>query len=151
MPGAGPDPFPASTIPGLCTTRNPQHAQTLKEAPWPQLLAILGASAEKIMTDLLLDCSLFIRVDAGFGNYIQLTGKPLFDILSAKTEEQGQGHEDRANKAVSKARPPSDIVFARSHMLYCRPTLTTGNKVHFGLSPKRRLQSPPYCAPFVWS
>ncbi|CAK7219207.1 Telomerase reverse transcriptase [Sporothrix curviconia] len=129
MPGAGPDTYPASTVPGLSTTRNPESAQTLKEAPWPQLLAILGASAEKIMTDLLLDCSLFLPVDAGVGNYIQLTGQPLFKILS--TDKVGSA-------AIAKTRQSSDIVFARNRMLYCPPNLASGGRVHFGMGPKRK-------------
>ncbi len=62
------------TVPGLFAVRPTQSVQTLKEAPWPQMLALLGASGEKIMTHLLLDCALFLPVDAGHGNYIQLTG-----------------------------------------------------------------------------
>ncbi|CAK7223034.1 Telomerase reverse transcriptase [Sporothrix bragantina] len=125
MPRTGPETYPASTVPGLSTIRNPQNAQTLKDAPWPQLLAILGASAEKIMTDLLLECSLFLSLDAGVNNYIQVTGQPLFKVFSAKVKGQ------------DKARQPSEIVFARNNILYCRPGLTSGGRVHFGLSSNR--------------
>ena len=51
------------------------HRRALKEAPWPQLLALLGKGGEKVMIDLLLDCSIFTSVDAGRGNYHQLSGK----------------------------------------------------------------------------
>ena len=51
------------------------HVQTLKEAPWPHLLALLGQSGEKMMIDLLLDNAIFVAVEAGFGNYYQLSGK----------------------------------------------------------------------------
>lgn len=133
MPGAVSTTFPASTIPGLSTIRNPQNAQTLKEAPWPQLLAVLGASAEKIMTNLLLDCSLFLSVDAGFGNYIQLTGMPLFNAVSSDAKGR-----QKADKDTVVVKRPSEITFARHCMLYCHPTLTKGSKVHFGLSPRRQ-------------
>ncbi|CAK7222169.1 Telomerase reverse transcriptase [Sporothrix eucalyptigena] len=132
IPGVQVDAYPASTIPSLYTTRTPQNAQTLKEPPWPQLLAILGASAERIMTDLLLHCSLFLPVDAGIGNYVQLTGQPLFSVLSASANGQ-----NKAENSTAKAKPPSEIVFARNYMFYCRPSLTTRDaRVHFGLSPK---------------
>lgn len=47
----------------------------MKQAPWPQLLRLLGKSGELMMINLLLDCSLFLHVDAGHGNYYQLSGK----------------------------------------------------------------------------
>ncbi|CAK7270640.1 Telomerase reverse transcriptase [Sporothrix epigloea] len=138
---AGPAAFPASTIPGLSTTRNPQNAQTFKEPPWPQLLAVLGASAEKIMTSLLLDCSLFLSVDAGVGNYIQLTGQPLFNVVSSEAKKHVI-----ADKAATTVKRPSEIVFARHHMFYRSPALTKGSKVHFGLSPRHPLNKPTHLA-----
>lgn len=65
----------SSTIPDLFCTKPPQHAQTLKESPWPQLLALLGASGEKIMIDLLIDCSIFLPVEGGRRNFVQATGQ----------------------------------------------------------------------------
>jgi telomerase reverse transcriptase len=49
--------------------------KALKAAPWPHILALLGQSGEAIMIDLLLDCSIFIAVEAGFQNYYQLNGQ----------------------------------------------------------------------------
>ena len=72
---AGADATLPCTIPGLFVSRRPQNAQCLKELPWPQLLALLGASGVQIMTDLLMHCSLFVAVDSGIGNYLQVTGE----------------------------------------------------------------------------
>ncbi|KAI6785680.1 uncharacterized protein J7T54_006014 [Emericellopsis cladophorae] len=47
------------------------EVKTLKSAPWPQVLALLGQSGEGIIIDLLVDSSIFIAVDAGYGNYFQ--------------------------------------------------------------------------------
>lgn len=47
----------------------------MKQAPWPQLLQLLGKSGEFMMINLLLDCSIFLNVEAGHGNYYQLSGK----------------------------------------------------------------------------
>lgn len=64
-----------STIPGVFS-RFPNHSvSTLRVTPWPQILALLGQSGEKAMLDLLLDCSIFVAVEAGYGNYYQLSGK----------------------------------------------------------------------------
>lgn len=38
------------------------------------MLALLGQSGERLMLDLLMDCSVFVAVQAGFGNYYQLSG-----------------------------------------------------------------------------
>ncbi len=53
-----------------------RQVQILKADPWPQLLSLLGKAGERIMIDLLLDCSIFLPVEAGQGNYYQLTGEP---------------------------------------------------------------------------
>jgi telomerase reverse transcriptase len=136
MTGVKPNALPTCTIPGLYTARNPQNAQTLKEAPWPQLLAILGASAEKIMTDLLLDCSLFLPVETGDGNYVQLTGKPLFNAIP---DANMNGPHPRTDEAVTKPRQPSDITFSRTRMFYTNTCLTKTGNVHFGLNNKSKL------------
>lgn len=47
----------------------------LREAPWPQLLALLGQAGERVMINLLSECSVFLKVDAGLDNYLQLTGR----------------------------------------------------------------------------
>lgn len=74
MPGGGGPPA-AGSIPGLFSVYRNDHVQRLKEAPWPQLLALLGQSGERIMMDLLLDGSIFIAVEAGKGNFHQLSGQ----------------------------------------------------------------------------
>lgn len=47
----------------------------IKQAPWPQLLQLLGKAGEGMMINLLLDCSLFLPLEAGRGNYYQLCGQ----------------------------------------------------------------------------
>lgn len=71
----GGGPSGANTIPGLYAVHPNQHAQGLREYPWPQILLLLGKSGENMMIDLLVDCSIFLSVNAGRGNYYQLSGK----------------------------------------------------------------------------
>lgn len=66
-----------STIPGIFSRFPNDNVASLRTAPWPQILSLLGQSGEKVMLDLLLDCSIFVAVEAGYGNYFQLSGKPL--------------------------------------------------------------------------
>lgn len=65
----------------LCTIPNvePQYpnknVQMLKQAPWSEVLALLGANGDEIMLRLLLDCGLFAAVDVKKGIYCQISGK----------------------------------------------------------------------------
>ena len=65
------------TIPGLFSVFQNHHAEALKRAPWPGLLVLLGKAGERIMMELLLDCSIFVSVSSGTGNMWQLSGRPL--------------------------------------------------------------------------
>lgn len=73
-----------ASIQGLFSLYFNERVAAIKKAPWPQLLQLLGESGESMMINLLLDCSIFLRVEAGQGNYYQLSGKrfPGLDICS---------------------------------------------------------------------
>lgn len=64
-----------SSIQGLFSLYFNERVAAIKQSPWPQLLQLLGKSGESIMINLLLDCSIFLHVEAGQGNYYQLSGK----------------------------------------------------------------------------
>ncbi|KAL2860670.1 telomerase reverse transcriptase [Aspergillus lucknowensis] len=53
-----------------------KNAQILKQAPWTDVLALLGGNGEEIMLGLLLDCGIFAAVDVKRGVYYQLSGAP---------------------------------------------------------------------------
>ena len=63
-----------SNIQGTFSLYRNSQVSILKQKPWPELLKLLGQSGERIMINLLLDCSLFIPIQAGFQNYYQLSG-----------------------------------------------------------------------------
>jgi telomerase reverse transcriptase len=46
----------------------------MKDAPWPQVLALMGKDGERTMIDLLLGCGVFLPVGNSRGNYHQLSG-----------------------------------------------------------------------------
>ncbi|RYP54201.1 hypothetical protein DL768_000980 [Monosporascus sp. mg162] len=84
-------------------------------------------SGERIMIDLLLDCAIFVPVNAGTNNYSQISGKPLSETeLLNPDKPQGSTSE-------SFVKSPSDIVFVRNRMLYARAALNARGLVHFGL------------------
>ncbi|KAK7427681.1 Telomerase reverse transcriptase [Neonectria magnoliae] len=72
--GAAPDDQGGVTIPGLFSLYPNSSVEALREPPWPQLLALLGQSGEKMMIDLLLDGSIYMPLQVGFRNYRQLSG-----------------------------------------------------------------------------
>lgn len=117
-----------SSIPGLSATYHNGRVAAIKESPWPQLLTLLGQSGESIMIDLLLDCSIFLHVESGQGNYYQLSGMSVFDSepLSSQTASLPE-------KPVLSERKSTEIVFVRSRMMYARAALNARGSVSFGL------------------
>jgi len=63
------------SIPNLLSIYPNHHVEALKRPPWPQLLLLLGQAGERIMVDLLVDCAVYVSVDAGVRNMWQLSGK----------------------------------------------------------------------------
>ncbi|CAM1506740.1 Fc.00g063810.m01.CDS01 [Cosmosporella sp. VM-42] len=122
----GPGNQGGTTIPGLFSLYPNSHVGALKEAPWPQLLALLGQSGEKMMIDLLLDYSIYTAVQAGFHNYHQLTGNPLSELdLPGSALSMGRVVEDGGRK-------PGDITLMRSRIFYAKPALTAKGLVQPG-------------------
>lgn len=64
-----------SSIQGIYNLHFNERVAALKQSPWPQLLQLLGKSAESIMINMLLDCAIFLPLDAGQANYYQLSGE----------------------------------------------------------------------------
>lgn len=128
--GASVLPENQSPIPGLQVVFGNNSVKALKESQWCRLLAHLGACGQRLMIDMLVDCSVFVPVEAGHGNLLQLTGTPLFEIMS--------------NKKTQKQATPADITFVRSRMFYARPALNSRNIVHFGLRHIHVLNRCPY-------
>lgn len=63
-----------STVHGVGILYPNFHVKALRETPWPHLLALLGQAGERVMINLLSECSVFLKVDSGLDNYMQLTG-----------------------------------------------------------------------------
>ncbi|OHE97841.1 telomerase reverse transcriptase [Colletotrichum orchidophilum] len=125
-----------SAIPGLAVIHQNHYVQALKEAPWPQVLMLLGKSGEQVMIDLLIDTAIFLPVKAGLGNMYQLSGIPMSDTSVSVVADQDKTKQTKGNAAMSTApqeRLPSEINFVRNRMLYARAPLTAGGTVQYGL------------------
>lgn len=63
-----------SHIPGLVSSDLNEHVQRLKQQPWTGLPDLLGGGADRVMIELLLECGIFLPLENGKGNYLQLSG-----------------------------------------------------------------------------
>ncbi|KAF4510782.1 hypothetical protein G6O67_002648 [Ophiocordyceps sinensis] len=113
-------------IPGIYSLYPNPHAAALKQAPWPHLLLLLGQSGQRLMVDLLVDCSIFMGLDAGSGNYYQLSGAPLSEL------DLSNGSLTSRLDCPPAARRLSDIAIMRRHLFYARPTLTARGRTQPG-------------------
>lgn len=123
-------------IPGVFAVYANNHVRTVKDDPWPQLLLLLGKAGERMMIDLLLDCSIFGRVAAGRENYQQLSGIPVSDLdyqLPPVTDIAPACPPGKEKHRKETTRSPSEITFVRSRILYARAALNARGLVHFGL------------------
>ncbi|KAI1158102.1 hypothetical protein F5B18DRAFT_112066 [Nemania serpens] len=77
------------------------------------------------MIGLLLDCAIFVSVDAGVNNVCQISGRPLSNIASYRSELASEG--------TSTSRLSSELVFVRNRMFYGKPALNNRGQVQFGI------------------
>jgi telomerase reverse transcriptase len=64
----------ATTIPGLYFDLPNHHVDDLKNHPWPKVLVLLGRAGDAVMANMLIESAVFVPVEAGYGNYWQLSG-----------------------------------------------------------------------------
>ncbi|KAG5950238.1 hypothetical protein E4U53_005346 [Claviceps sorghi] len=110
-----------STIPDIYSLYPNHHAASLKQEPWPHILTLLGQSGQNIMLDLLTERSIFVVVEAGLGNYYQLSGLSLSEL-----DARGNAQDSCTPRGLA------DIVLVRSRIFYGKPALTARGRVQHG-------------------
>ncbi|EFY88706.1 telomerase reverse transcriptase, putative [Metarhizium acridum CQMa 102] len=100
------------------------HAAALRRKPWPQVLALLGRSGQRVMVDLLIQRSIFVAIDEGIGNYYQISGIPFSEL-------EFSGNRSSPNEP----RKLSDISLVRSRIFYSKPPLAARGRVQHGFKP----------------
>lgn len=65
----------ASSIPGIVKQYPNRNVVTLKQAPWTDILGLLGSNGEEIMMRLLFDCGIFTCIDKRKRMFYQISGK----------------------------------------------------------------------------
>jgi hypothetical protein len=131
---------PTSSIPGLVERHLNSYTRTLKEPAWCRLHALLGYGGDRIMMDMLLECSIFLPVKISIGNYYQLSGVPVSELRldqlpktnTAKTEADPEALP-KGLDLKSENRTPGAITFVRSRVLYAKAALNAKGGVRFGM------------------
>ncbi|PYI10604.1 hypothetical protein BO78DRAFT_360710 [Aspergillus sclerotiicarbonarius CBS 121057] len=144
----------ACSIPGLVAQFPNGNVQTLKQAPWTEVLGLLGSNGEEIMMRLLFDCGLFTAVDQQRGIYFQLSGLPLSMLESVhKVQKSDLAPKDTSPTSVpsesvpaldvkrkaknENVQAPVPIVFFRRRILYASPVLDSRGKIEFGMKSRK--------------
>ncbi|CEJ86084.1 hypothetical protein VHEMI04004 [[Torrubiella] hemipterigena] len=117
-------------IPGIYSVFENANVAALCSDPWPQVLALLGQAGERIMIDLLIDCSIFLRVHSGYNNYYQLNGLPLAEYATAPNATNLSSESEQ-----TKSKTPSEISIVRSRVFYGKPSFNAGGFIQAGLKP----------------
>jgi telomerase reverse transcriptase len=112
--------------------------QELRNQPWSSLPELLGRGAERILSEMLMNCGLYRPVHDS-SNVRQICGLPLGDLKTGKKEAGPQEVNLPAQDSVSfaalpKKRQPSDVRFLRHRMLYAKPSLKSNGEVRFGMT-----------------
>ncbi|KAF2766008.1 hypothetical protein EJ03DRAFT_391235, partial [Teratosphaeria nubilosa] len=139
MVGNGDDLETIPNVPGVATAGRNEHIQILKGPQWSSLPAVVGSGAERILSNMLVDCGIFAPIEDS-SNLNQICGVPMSEL---KTLRQSDDHHTEQAAKIPAARSPSnpaamhcglsDIRFVRHRMLYARPTLTSKGRARFGL------------------
>lgn len=122
-------------LPGIIERRINPSLEALKMPMWQNIMALLGHDAGTILSSLLLDYSIFLKVENSKGNYSQLSGVPIYDVLTDERSLKGLFQADQNLKDYTKNtfRPPGSITLVRSRILYGKASFNREGTVHFGL------------------
>lgn len=128
-------------IPGLLAQHPNSSVQTLKSPLWCRLHALLGQGGDRILMDLLLECSIFLPIEKNVGNYYQLSGVPISELKFEPVAVDNPLNNNKIALAihtkpvqpVSEDRTASMITFVRSRMFYSKAALNGKGGVRFGM------------------
>ncbi|KAI9042294.1 telomerase reverse transcriptase [Aspergillus affinis] len=136
------------SIPGHVEQFPNKNVQLVKQAPWTDVLNLLGYNGNDIMFELLRDCGIFTTVDLRKSVYYQVSGVPLFAL--EPVQKPPQAPPESAATEKSRVKPLStrnapaqyksnNITFFRRRILYARPVLGPQGRIQYGLSKRHVL------------
>lgn len=119
-------------LPGIVQHHPNDSIVRVKSSAWSDVALLLGEDAESILSNLLLDCGIFVRMSAGKDNYFQLSGVPLSELTPNRNQNPPPKESCKTN-GVEQRLDLSRIRFVRNRILYSRPTMSRAGKVKVGL------------------
>jgi telomerase reverse transcriptase len=136
--GTGGEARAVPSLPGVCAKGENPLVEEFRNQPWSSLPDLLGRGAERILSEMLLNCGLYRPVHDS-SNVRQICGVPLGDLKTGKKEAVPQEAElpfedSVCSAAPPKKRQPSDIRFLRHRMLYAKPSLKPNGEARFGMT-----------------
>ncbi|KAJ8070628.1 hypothetical protein OCU04_000999 [Sclerotinia nivalis] len=126
-----------TSIPGVSSIYPNSHVTAMKAWPWPHVLSLLGKAGERVMSDLILDCGVFLQIKNTHGSYYQLSGQPLGELLPITNGKphgkvSGTDSGSKKNQQPGLLHSPMEINFVRNRMLYAKAALNAQGEVQFG-------------------
>ena len=130
---ADPADEPTGSIPGIVPRTAETDVYRFSRPPWIYAFSVLGDGMAGILQSLLLDCGVFVLLDAGQRNYLQISGEPLSKLTSKSILPLLSAKQKSVQESVQCPRKPNQITFVRSRIFYARPSLNGCGQVRFGL------------------
>ena len=119
-------------LPGIVRQHPNDSIDRIKSKAWSDVALLLGEDAEGILSNLLLDCGIFVRMSAGKDNYFQLSGIPLSELTTSRNQNPPPKESRKVNQ-LERRVDLSRIRFVRNRILYSRPTMSRASQVKIGL------------------
>ncbi|EMC91354.1 hypothetical protein BAUCODRAFT_80286 [Baudoinia panamericana UAMH 10762] len=125
-------------VPGVLSNCENQHVRTLKQHPWTALPSLIGSTADRTISALLIECGVFVPA-GDTSNLVQLSGVPMSELQDrrpsigeAAKDSKAKRVEDRQENSA-RYRGLSGIRFVRHRMLYAKPSHTSTGQPRPGL------------------
>jgi hypothetical protein len=135
---------------GISLDRN-EHVERLKGGAWTGLTKLVGSKGTVTLIQLLQNCGMFIPLECGKSNLIQISGVDLSELRIIDKHNPTGGSKTDGGKASVTSNPGSNDVsskcdtnslntirFVRHRILYRKPDLNAKGGAYFGLPHIRR-------------
>jgi len=130
---------------GVPLDRN-EHVERLKGDAWAGLTRLVGSKGTVTLIKLLQDCGMFMPLEEGRNNLVQISGVDLSELRTVDKHNPTGGQKPGGGAALvisnagSNSVPPSretntlnTIRFVRHRILYRKPDLNAKGGAYFGL------------------
>lgn len=130
---------------GVPLDRN-EHVERLKGGAWAGLTRLVGSKGTTTLIQLLQSCGMFMPLESGRNNLIQVSGVDLSELQTVDKHNPTGGQKPCGSAALVVSNASSDSVpssrktntlntirFVRHRILYRKPDLNAKGGAYFGL------------------